>query len=248
MLARFVLAFVLVGLAAAQGVLNENLRWRINGVRRMAYSFDRNYPQQARQTVMRAVARWNQVLGDCLPLQPRQANDRDYINVFNGQGCFSMIGRVGRAQDLSLSLSNCVYQGTVIHEFLHAAGLIHTQKRPDRDNYITMNWGNIAQSWQSQFTKETRGIGKYTEYDIYSIMHYPYRHPSWSIGGRPGFTSKIPNVNYNRIGTGNDFAESDVVAIRKMYNCPMRKFNAIVNHNNNRNGAKSGRPIACSNV
>lgn len=251
MLARFLLVCMLVGFAAAQGVLNENLRWRVNGVRRMAYSFDPNYPQQARQSVLRGIERWNQVLGDCLPLQPRRAGDRDYINVFNGGGCFSMIGRVGGGQDLSLSVNGCVYRGTVIHEFLHAAGLIHTQKRPDRDNYITVHWGNIVDSWKSQFTKESsRNIGKYTDYDIYSIMHYSYRHPSWSINNRPGFTSKIPNVDYRRIGTGDDFTQSDVLAIRRMYKCPARKFNTIVNNNNsnNRKGTKDRKPILCSNV
>ncbi|KAK3813786.1 MAG: peptidase family M12A-domain-containing protein [Linnemannia elongata] len=251
MLARFLLVCVLVGFAAAQGVLNENLRWRVNGVRRMAYSFHPSYPQQARQSVLRAIERWNQVLGDCLPLQPRRAGDRDYINVFNGGGCFSMIGKVGGAQDLSLSVNGCVYRGTVIHEFLHAAGLIHTQKRPDRDNFITIHWGNIVESWKSQFTKESsRDIGKYTDYDIYSIMHYSYRHPSWSINNRPGFTAKIPNVDYRRIGTGDDFSQSDVLAIRKMYKCPARKFTAIVNndHSNNRNGTQERKPILCSNV
>ncbi|CAO3568882.1 unnamed protein product [Mortierella alpina] len=251
MIAKTLLVCVFVGLAAAQGVLNENLRWKINGARRMAYSFDPSYPQQARQTVLRGIARWNQVLGDCLPLEPRRANDRDYVNVINGGGCFSMVGKVGGSQQLSLSVNGCVYQGTVIHEFLHAAGLIHTQKRPDRDNYITMHWENIVENWKSQFTKESnRNIGKYTDYDIYSIMHYSYRHPSWSINNRPGFTPKMANVDLRRIGTGSDFTQSDVNAIRKMYKCPARKFKPMVNKNkkNGRNGDRAPKPISCSNV
>ncbi|KAF9277447.1 hypothetical protein BGZ74_003329 [Mortierella antarctica] len=114
-----------------------------------------------------------------------------------------------------------------------------------------MHWGNIVDSWKSQFTKESsRDIGKYTDYDIYSIMHYSYRHPSWSINNRPGFTSKIPNVDYRRIGTGDDFTQSDVLAIRRMYKCPARKFNTIINNDNsnNRNGTKDRKPILCSNV
>ncbi|KAG0283978.1 hypothetical protein BGZ96_011672 [Linnemannia gamsii] len=215
----------------------------------MAYSFDPSFPQQARQNVLRGIQRWNQVLGDCLPLQPRQRNDRDYINVVNGGGCFSMIGKVGGGQTLSLGVNGCLYRGTVIHEFLHAAGLIHTQKRPDRDNFITMHWGNIVESWKSQFTKESdRDIGKYTEYDIYSIMHYTTRHPQWSIGNRPGFTPRNSNVDTRRIGTGDDFAQSDVSAIRRMYRCPERKFNAITNSNNRNQGDKERKPILCSNV
>jgi hypothetical protein len=237
-----------VGFVAGQGVKNENLRWKINGVRRMAYTFDPNFPQQARQSVLSGIQRWNQVLGDCLPLQPRQANDRDYITVFNGGGCFSMIGKVGGSQSLSLGVNGCLHRGTVIHEFLHAAGLIHTQKRPDRDNFITMHWGNIVENWKSQFTKESSNyIGKYSEYDLYSIMHYTTRHPSWSINNRPGFTPKNPNVDQRRIGTGNDFAQSDVQAIRRMYRCPERKFRPISNSNNRKQGDDERRPILCSN-
>ncbi|KAG0344509.1 hypothetical protein BG004_004389 [Podila humilis] len=249
MISKFLLVCLLVGLAAAQGVLNENLRWRVNGVRRMAYAFDRSYPQQSRQGVVRAIERWNQVLGDCLPLQPRRSNDRDYINVINDGGCYSMIGKVGGGQRLSLAVNGCVYRGTVIHEFLHAAGLTHTQKRPDRDNHITMHWENIVDSWKSQFDKESpQNIGNFVPYDIYSIMHYSRSHPSWSIGNRPGFSAKNGNVDYRRVGTGDDFAESDVIAIRKMYKCPARKFRPLVNPKNNGNRNKNRKPIMCSNV
>ncbi|KAG0206303.1 hypothetical protein BGX28_002249 [Mortierella sp. GBA30] len=197
---------------------------------------------------MRGIQRWNQVLGDCLPLQPRQPSDRDYVNVYNGGGCSSVVGRVGGGQALSLSVNGCVHRGVVIHEFLHAAGLIHTQKRPDRDNYITMHWENIVDSWKSQFTKESSSnIGKYSEYDIYSIMHYANRHPSWSINNQPGFTSKNPNVDYRRIGNGDDFTQSDVLAIRRMYRCSERKFTTAVNSNNRSHGSKERKPVVCSN-
>ncbi|KAF9313937.1 hypothetical protein BGZ91_006123 [Linnemannia elongata] len=248
MLARFVLFCVLIGFAAAQGTKNENLRWRINGVRRMAYSFDPSYPQQARQTVMRGIERWNQVLGDCLPLQPKQPNDRDYVKVYSGGGCSSAVGKVGGAQLLSLETNGCTFRGVVIHEFLHAAGLIHTQKRPDRDNYITVHFENIVDSWKSQFTKETSNdIGNFTAYDIYSIMHYAYKHPIWSINNQPGFTSKIPNVDYRKIGNGDDFTQSDALAIRRMYQCPERKFTTVNNSNNRDHGNEDRKPIVCSN-
>ncbi|KAG0380223.1 hypothetical protein BGX24_009560 [Mortierella sp. AD032] len=98
----------------------------------------------------------------------------------------------------------------------------------------TYRWamGNIVESWKSQFTKKSSSnIGKYSEYDIYSIMHYANRHPIWSINNRPGFTSKRLNVDYYKIGNGNDFAKSDALAIRRMYKCPERKFTTAVNNN-----------------
>ena len=56
--------------------------------------------------------------------------------------CFSMIGRQGGKQQISLG-NGCGQIGVAIHEIMHALGFFHEQSRRDRDNYITINFGNI---------------------------------------------------------------------------------------------------------
>jgi hypothetical protein len=66
--------------------------------------------------------------------------------------CWSYLGRSksSGAQDLSLG-SGCTSQATVIHELLHAVGFAHEQKRPDRDQFVTINWANIRSGEEHNF-------------------------------------------------------------------------------------------------
>ena len=56
--------------------------------------------------------------------------------------CSSYLGRMGGPQRISL-VDGCLSHGTITHEFLHALGFHHEQKRPDRDGWIKINWENI---------------------------------------------------------------------------------------------------------
>ncbi|CAG0925966.1 unnamed protein product, partial [Notodromas monacha] len=46
-------------------------------------------------------------------------------------------------QVLNLQWPGCWVTGTIIHELLHAFGLIHQHQRYDRDNYITIKTQNV---------------------------------------------------------------------------------------------------------
>ena len=64
-----------------------------------------------------------------------------------------MVGRTGGKQGMSLG-NGCVYTGTIIHEFLHAIGFYHEQSRPDRDDYIYVNWNNIQSGTINKLLKQ----------------------------------------------------------------------------------------------
>ena len=98
----------------------------------------------------------------------RQRNgDADYVYIQRGSvnsGCWSYVGRVGGGQILNLQVpeypgaAHCVWTGTVSHELIHAIGYYHEQSRPDRDDFVEINWSNIPTglgSYLMQVTNQT---------------------------------------------------------------------------------------------
>lgn len=61
--------------------------------------------------------------------------------------CFSATGRTGGKQVLSLG-KGCQTKGVVIHELLHALGMMHEHCRSDRNQFIRINANNIKPSEQ----------------------------------------------------------------------------------------------------
>jgi len=62
----------------------------------------------------------------------------------------------------------------VLHELMHVLGVMHTQKRKDRDEHITINEENIMDIWKAKYQYEVcEGCNSYgVPYDCSSIMHY----------------------------------------------------------------------------
>ena len=81
------------------------------------------------------------------------SNEKDGISIYSGSGCTSSLGRQGGIQFLSLA-SVCNEMGTIMHEFMHALGVAHTQSRPDRDNYVTIIKENIDTTEYHNFEKK----------------------------------------------------------------------------------------------
>ncbi|GFS72979.1 blastula protease 10 [Nephila pilipes] len=132
--------------------------------------------------------------------------------------CYSYIGRVGRAQKLSLG-NGCEYVGTIVHEFGHALGLHHEHQRSDRDTYRNVYEKNVTKDQEQNFNKTLPSQELiFTSYDYASIMHYS----NYAFSRSPGTLKTMEAKNgtpldepYDKPGLTN----SDITMVKELYKC-----------------------------
>jgi len=146
-----------------------------------------------------------------------RTNERDYIKFVREGGCWSYVGRTGGEQKVSL-VGGCMHHYIIIHELMHAAGFYHEQSRPDRDNYVTINWGNICCGASSNFRKQTTAtVQTFNEpYDLTSVMHY--RETAFSTDRRNKKTI-VAKDGTSPLGNNVGFSQVDINKLNKLYQC-----------------------------
>ncbi|CAM4852855.1 unnamed protein product [Rotaria socialis] len=155
----------------------------------------------------------------CIMFRPRISSDPYYIRVTNGNGCSSYIGQntgVTMNRTVTLNYPGCFVQAIIMHELLHTLGFFHEQSRPDRDEYIRVNYENVILGMERNFEKYDNSIADTlnTPYDYGSVMHYP--NNGFSSNGLPTIEPLQPNVT---IGQRANLSAIDIQEVRILYNC-----------------------------
>ncbi|KAG8232232.1 hypothetical protein J437_LFUL011978 [Ladona fulva] len=128
-----------------------------------------------------------------------------------------MVGRSGYgAQALSLGYG-CAQRGVIVHELLHAVGFWHEHSRADRDDHVTIFWGNILRGMEHNFQRLSwqfvTNLG--APYDTGSIMHYdPY-----SFSKDKTSPTILPKRRGVSIGQRFGFSEIDLWKLNRLYAC-----------------------------
>ncbi|KAE9547883.1 hypothetical protein FO519_008902 [Halicephalobus sp. NKZ332] len=179
------------------------------------YRFHESMTLYAITQVIEAVNFWQN--HTCIKFQHvAEKPEGDYIEFFKGQGCYSMIGRFGGRQGVSIG-EGCERAGIIEHEVGHVLGLWHEQSRPDAEDYVEVEKDFILPSYMSDFQLrgkdeiQTLGI----PYDYGSIMHYGPTAFS-SDGMSKTLLTKDPKFQ-NTIGQREKLSFLDIQIINKAY-------------------------------
>ncbi|XP_068117758.1 embryonic protein UVS.2-like [Hyperolius riggenbachi] len=185
-----------------------------NGLVNIPYTLDSAYSESDRSTIVRAMMEFSSLT--CIRFVP-WTTERDYLSVISDDGCWSIVGRAGGAQEVSLDANGCIFNGVIQHELNHAIGFVHEHSRSDRDLYIKVLWNNIMPGYSGNFNKvNTSNMN--LEYDYKSVMHYG--RSSFSVDPRLHTFDTIPNPSVS-VGQRVGLSSLDVAKINKLYNCNM---------------------------
>ncbi|CAD6185018.1 unnamed protein product [Caenorhabditis auriculariae] len=181
---------------------------------RIPYTISSQYSSYSRSKIAEAIEEYRKKT--CIDFSPKSAGDLDYIHIVPDDGCYSLVGRIGGKQPVSLG-DGCIQKGIIIHELMHAVGFFHEQSRADRDDYVTINWSNVEAGLQDQFDKYSLNMIDHlgTNYDYGSVMHYA--PTAFSKNGKPTIEPKEKGAE---IGQRVGFSETDLYKINMLYNCP----------------------------
>lgn len=180
--------------------------WRLSTV---VYYIDDTVPFSVKYKIIEVMNEITEISE--IKFRERNKVDVAYINIIYVENdvtqCTSIVGCHDSKQNVTLG-SYCLENDGIKHELMHAIGFVHEQSRPDRDDYININYDNIEPSKRHNYDKQSNfvwdNIVENTEYDLKSILHYSGVNTMSDKAG--GIIKK--NIN---------FSEGDVIKLKKYY-------------------------------
>ncbi|XP_062609391.1 zinc metalloproteinase dpy-31-like, partial [Saccostrea cucullata] len=154
-----------------------------------------------------------------------RTTETDYVRIVNGDSCYSYVGVVGGAQNLSIEAPGCMTVHTVLHEFLHAMGGSHEQSRSDRASMTSMIWNKIDSKNMYNFVMENTKNA--LPYDYKSLMQYELD----SFGKNRENSMSIPDMSFEYLITNkkDHLSLYDIGEINSAYRCTADCFNQCEN-------------------
>lgn len=178
---------------------DPNAYWA-NGI--VPYEFDTNVSAANRNAILNAMMQWESVANVEFVVRNGQF---DYVHIKNSTGNNSQVGRVGGGQIINIFNWDSTF--IMAHELGHCLGYDHTQTRPDRAAFVTINYANI-QSGRSNNFDVAVGFNGYGPYDFDSVMQYD--QCAFSIDCPAGSTCACTNHTIDVLPTNATFWQSRI--------------------------------------
>jgi hypothetical protein len=147
-------------------------------------------------------------------LHPDYITYRYYTPTNQDEAGASYVGRQGGQQ--FIDLTNTARFGTVLHETLHAAGVMHEQSRPDRGTYVNILWDRIDPDAVSNFDS-LPAISTSSPYDFGSIMHYPAKAFPREEGTVTIEVKREYRTRAGRMGQRDGMSSGDIATLARLY-------------------------------
>jgi hypothetical protein len=152
----------------------------------------------------------------CVKFRPRLLS-RDYVNMGSGSGCYSVIGRQGGPQILSLG-RGCGAHTTIVHELMHAIGFEHMHSHRDRDMFLKINWENIpTDKWRQFEVVSLLGYKTLVPFDFESVMLYGPK--TFGQQGKTSMESKVKGKRVLEMAEKSGLSKGDIDGINRLYMC-----------------------------
>jgi len=136
--------------------------------------------------------------------------NENMVKIFKGNINCSIIGYT----EYSYIILKTANKRHVNHELMHCLGFLHEHQRPDRNNYITINFENIIENTINNFIILFDKNEKYIydpikyEYDYKSILHYD----KYAFSKNGEKTIEAPEQIYY-----SELSEIDIMKIQDVY-------------------------------
>eukprot|EP00927_Polykrikos_kofoidii_P039166 TRINITY_DN335_c0_g1_i2.p1 TRINITY_DN335_c0_g1~~TRINITY_DN335_c0_g1_i2.p1 ORF type:complete len:1174 (+),score=250.66 TRINITY_DN335_c0_g1_i2:88-3522(+) len=208
------------------------------------WCFHKDVKPTMKAVVKQSMAEFNKALPGCLEFKevPYQSGTHQPDGVLKCNaappsfmitsipaGCTSYVGKQAFeekknvSQRVNLQDGGCQVMGIAMHELMHVIGMLHEQSRPDRDQWIKVNYNNIGVAEKSQFDIDKKAYTTNSPYDYNSLMHYG-AHDFATNRAVP--TIEIATVSSQKLEIGQRVGPSnlDIEQIYTMYVAEAKKM------------------------
>ncbi|GBM77924.1 Zinc metalloproteinase nas-6 [Araneus ventricosus] len=140
--------------------------------------------------------------------EPRR-RQRCYLTITESLGCWmNGVGEEHRPR-ISFGMASTEF-GTLLHELMYAVGFELEHNRPDRSDYIIINWRNIEYGNEDQFKKLRPSKYEWMDFDIdfESVMMYN----NYEFSANDDMT--IQRRDGEEIDTNDELSDMDIEKLR----------------------------------